>query len=320
MTKIREKWIDETKGFAIYLVVLGHSIQYATSQHYDFNGNLVFRLIYGFHMPLFMIVSGYLFWYSLNRYDLLQGFLSKLRGIMIPCAVWGFVTWLCDILFMGNSTISLKGYLVYTFYSNWFLWAVFYCSLYGFITKYLFRNSVWGYGIVLIINYFVPEFGNYAGTKRMLPFFIIGILLHRSGMVAKIKEKKGICALVLLGAMYFICLRLNLAEIITGTIGSAFFIVIFYNLCNEKRFNVFSRLGEVSIRIYLFTGIVFYFWVKEYFRISESYRYLIKSAYVFLMSIILTAIAYILCKLLQKSAVTNLLFLGGQRRGGIEKK
>lgn len=84
MTKIREKWIDVTRGFAVYLVVLGHSIQYATSQNYDFNGNLVFQLIYGFHMLLFMIVSGYLFWYSLNRYDLVHGFLSKLKGIMIP--------------------------------------------------------------------------------------------------------------------------------------------------------------------------------------------------------------------------------------------
>lgn len=120
--------------------------------------------------------------------------------------------------------------------------------------------------------------------------------------------------------LYLICLKLGFAEIITGTIGSAFVIVMFYSLCNEKRFKVFGKLGEVSIGIYLFTGIVFYFWVKEYFRISESYRYLIKSAYVFLMSIILTAIAYGLCKLLQKNAVTNLLFLGGQRRGGIGKK
>lgn len=76
--------------------------------------------------------------------------------------------------------------------------------------------------------------------------------------------------------LYLIYLKLGFAEIITGTIGSAFVIVMFYSLCNEKRFKVFGKLGEVSIGIYLFT--------------------------------------------FTKNAVTSLLFLGRQRRGGIEKK
>ena len=47
-----------------------------------------------------------------------------------------------------------------------------------------------------------------------------------------------------------------------------------------------------SISIYLFTGLVFWFWIKDYCRISESYRYLIKSSYVLGLSLGLTLAAF----------------------------
>lgn len=310
MSKVRENWIDAARGLAIYSVVLGHSIQYGTPQNYEFRANEVFQLIYGCHMPLFMILSGYLFWYSLSRYHLIHGILSKIKGIMIPCAAWGFLTWLCDILLCGYSDVSLRGYLYYTAFSNWFLWAVFYCSLYGFVTKYLFHSYLLGYGIVLFVNYIIPDIGNYSGTKRMLPFFILGMLLNQYHILDKIKEIPQIVLLLSLGGLYILTLRLECVELITGTIGSVFVIMFFYDLRERFSFRFLCRLGEVSISIYLSTGIVFFFWIKEYFRISDSYRYLVKAAYVFLMSIVLTGLAFVLSKLLQKNSVTSRLFLG----------
>ena len=44
----RGKWVDAVKGFAIYLVILGHSIQYATSQDYNYAGNTFFKLYIAF--------------------------------------------------------------------------------------------------------------------------------------------------------------------------------------------------------------------------------------------------------------------------------
>lgn len=50
-TKQRISWIDVTKGIAIYLVILGHSLI----------GLKVNDYIFAFHMPLFFIASGLLF-------------------------------------------------------------------------------------------------------------------------------------------------------------------------------------------------------------------------------------------------------------------
>ena len=60
--------IDLSKGILIILVVLGHSIQYAIGSEWltsqKFYDDIIFRAIYSYHMPLFMMISGYLFYNS----------------------------------------------------------------------------------------------------------------------------------------------------------------------------------------------------------------------------------------------------------------
>lgn len=61
----RNLLIDFMRGIAICLVVLGHNIQYGSGRNFlvssDFYNNSVFKLIYSFHMPLFALIAGYVF-------------------------------------------------------------------------------------------------------------------------------------------------------------------------------------------------------------------------------------------------------------------
>lgn len=50
----RISYIDQLKGIAILLVVLGHVIGYNNCEN-----SFLWRFIYSFHMPLFMFISGY---------------------------------------------------------------------------------------------------------------------------------------------------------------------------------------------------------------------------------------------------------------------
>lgn len=55
--KNRIRWIDNAKAIAILMVVIGHIIQSMYSPD-NFDENIVFRIIYSFHMPLFIMLSG----------------------------------------------------------------------------------------------------------------------------------------------------------------------------------------------------------------------------------------------------------------------
>ena len=67
----RNKFVDVLKATAIFLVVMGHCIQYGSGNDYyvecTFFENSLFKFIYSFHMPLFMLISGYLFAFSLKK-------------------------------------------------------------------------------------------------------------------------------------------------------------------------------------------------------------------------------------------------------------
>ena len=72
MEKERIEYIDAIKGFAIFLMVMGHAIAWNYADYtkvciYSPNqlsnikiGGMIWQLIYSFHMPLFFMISGFL--------------------------------------------------------------------------------------------------------------------------------------------------------------------------------------------------------------------------------------------------------------------
>lgn len=88
----RNKFIDLIKGFAIILVVAGHCIQSGCGGQYSASNiyweNYLFKFIYGFHMPLFAMVSGYLFYYSIQKRNLIGIVCQRIMTIGIPISIW----------------------------------------------------------------------------------------------------------------------------------------------------------------------------------------------------------------------------------------
>ncbi len=65
MTKVRINWVDFGKGFAIFLVLVGHVFigLYESNKFSIANDVLLFLIaqIYIFHIPVFFALSGYFF-------------------------------------------------------------------------------------------------------------------------------------------------------------------------------------------------------------------------------------------------------------------
>lgn len=116
-------YIDVARGIAALLVVIGHSIQVADS---TFDENILFRMIYSFHMPLFMFLSGYVS-YKSEYFDRLW-IIKKAKHLVVPFLVWTVL----PVLFSGNSG-DMFGKLYMAIkqpdVSYWFLLILFYCDV-----------------------------------------------------------------------------------------------------------------------------------------------------------------------------------------------
>ena len=114
---IRDPLIDRLKGFAIILVATGHLIQMQVDPQ-GFDANILFRVIYSFHMALFFFLSGIVFRLRPTREEVL---LSAKR-LLIPFLVFFFIV-SCNLdaqKFIAN----LGRYLLNPQMGFWFLFVL----------------------------------------------------------------------------------------------------------------------------------------------------------------------------------------------------
>lgn len=77
--------LDAMRGALIILVVVGHGIQ---SAYPDYAQNIVFSIIYSFHMPIFMLVSGYTTGYTQKEINF-TWLKKRFVALGVP-----FITWI----------------------------------------------------------------------------------------------------------------------------------------------------------------------------------------------------------------------------------
>lgn len=88
LTKNRDLVFDALKFFAIYMVLWGHAIQWLSSTPYY--EQPIYRIIYSFHMPLFMTIVGY-FSIGSNTLPPHQFFIKKARQLLLPAITFGVI-------------------------------------------------------------------------------------------------------------------------------------------------------------------------------------------------------------------------------------
>lgn len=180
--KEHNTYIDVLKGFAILTVVFGHSLQTFVPNG-QFDSNVLFRVIYSFHMPFFMFLSGAAASYSSRPMNFI--FIKrKFIQLVIPFGVWYLLGYLLSSRW---HTVLIESYLKAGIVSPdnglWFLLVLFLNFICLAVARWLF--TYWGYvsyAVIWLTVYSVPT-GKYGIglVKWHLPFFLAGYLvyLHR---------------------------------------------------------------------------------------------------------------------------------------------
>lgn len=84
----RIDWIDAAKGFAILLVMMGHSDP----------PEVVMTWLYTFHVPLFFFLSGYVFKIK-NGENFLSFVRRKIFTLVVPMILFSIVSILIDVIY-----------------------------------------------------------------------------------------------------------------------------------------------------------------------------------------------------------------------------
>lgn len=342
--KIRDPKIDFIKGFAIFLVVWGHAIQYLNNGEFDFFKHPVFIFIYSFHMPLFMFISGYLFSYSLNRMnnpiDIIK---YRFKRLVIPIISWGLLISILKIIIkilVGrdiNIISELYSYIKLIPYSSWFLWGLFYCSIIVIIGNKFFKDSIFFYIFCCVIMLFIPDYLASNLYKFVYPYFVIGyfindikdIIIKYSKYIKIVSFSLFPLLLLLWKKDYYIYIsgtylfneyyphqlenvlyRYGIGLI--GIIVILFLIELYFKFINKNKINnILCILGKYSLGIYIITGYMF----DLLNRITVPF---VNNMYIYsfivtpIVSMVMVYISVIISKKIQSNKLLNTLLFGGK--------
>ena len=187
--KERINYIDVLKAFAIYCVVLGHTCgRYGQNIH----PYITFYGLYPFHMPLFAVLSGLFFNYTIDTKTFLK---KKFQQIALPQFVWCFIVAIVIrgvnesyLHFTEGYDIHFKSwiecYVMWVIaWGWWFLRALFLSFLYAYFSiKICKQNVLCGVTLSIILLYSLSLSGVIPNMKFMYfvflyPFFSVGILI-----------------------------------------------------------------------------------------------------------------------------------------------
>ncbi|MGE5474389.1 MAG: acyltransferase family protein [Ignavibacteriales bacterium] len=173
LSKDRDYYFDNLKFILIILVVIGHTIEPLVNNNMSLKAVYVF--IYTFHMPLFILVSGY-FSKNINT----KGYILKnAKKILIPYVIFQILYFLFFRYAMNN--IQIKFTLFTPYWIMWFLLSLFIWKMilpYFVKIKYPLLVSI----ILAVLAGYIDQIGYFMSLSRTItffPFFLLGYYLNK---------------------------------------------------------------------------------------------------------------------------------------------
>jgi fucose 4-O-acetylase-like acetyltransferase len=274
-TSKRSKYFDNAKFILIFLVVFGHLISPLKEQ----DGVLftLYTVIFLFHMPAFIMISGYF----AKGYRKKGYFLRSIKKILLPYFIFQMIYSI--YYYLNGKEERLDFDFLHPHWTLWFLLSLFFWNL----LLYVFAKLKWpglliAIGIGVAIGY-VDHVGSFLSLSRtfvFFPYFLLGYLLNGDYLKKAIRAKYSLPAgiLIITGTLLFFGLFFpqnavpwllgassyaNMGEealvdgLFRGLQYGVTLIVVFgfLALIPSNEFKV-SEIGERTLYVYLFHGFI----------------------------------------------------------------
>lgn len=293
------------RGVVILLVLLGHSLymaagsEYGSLSYFDLiqgneamkvnNGLQLFvDMIYGFHMPLFMMLSGAVYMYTRKEISTIKEvgafILKKAKRLLIPF-VLVTIFWQIPLKYIsGYFTNGIKDAILgqLLLFGNSHLWFIVVLFIIFVVVAFIEYLDISKISILIAIVCFVAGYF-VKGNMTLLSlqygiWFLFGVLFEKY-LRSRIEKGrlfllKGILAGIVYVVVFFIGKHFiyegfyqYIYNIITGIVGSLFILYVTLFL-EKKQWTLFEKIGNISFDLYLYSdsiNYVFLFVVANYF-------------------------------------------------------
>lgn len=317
-SSLRLNWIDQVKGFTIFLVVYGHNFP-------DLE-----KYIYSYHMPLFIMIAGFFHPTSSN----INSVKKRFKTIILPYFFWGlslFVFWyLIGRKYGENLKFELSPLknFIGIFYSQggreymdwgiplWYLPAIF-----MMFVLFSFLQKISNAKIFLISSLFVVSLG-FAYTRFFninLPWSVniamVGLFFYFFGnqfldKINHISKNKSIVLMLIMGVLNLILFSYNIKIdmyraiygneflfILNGITGSIFILLFFKNFPIFSFLSFIGKFTIVILALQLFALTFIKFILLVVFKDSDfNFNEIEKFVYAILQIIVLIPSFYIINK------------------------
>lgn len=348
MKKNRSVTIDMLKTLGIILMIVGHCVVFGCGVDNKFgNRNIIHHYIYSFHMPLFALVSGYLFYFSVSKRTMKEIFKTRVEGIIIPLIAWQFIMNVYRIIFYAirdgewDFLRIIRGYS-YLYGNMWFLWAMLFCSLMVMLLHYVFNDNIFAYLIVLFLT-FLPYKQEIVRWMWLFPYFSCAFFFakYKDSPLAKkvcniINSNWGFLILFALHVLlvcfwkmdYYIyeygfdrsflvsenipySIFCSLYRFVSGVVGTVFYVIVFKKLNRFLENKEFVLKYSALISKYTLGIYVFsVYFLNEFIKCMTFLHFNI--FIVLLESIVITALSVVTFVYVEKNKWLNILLLGGR--------
>lgn len=326
----RLKNIDQLKGFAILLVVIGHVFVYSFG-----NANtLLFNWLSSFHMPLFMFLSGYMAYNSsLKSKSIVQLLKNKALALLLPFFLFGiFYTWSFDLTWYAFFCGSMKlGY--------WFTFTLFEIFCIYYFICYLFQKinkckNIWSelfgfimvYALIECIRLFkllpkdIDNFLDMYLLTTYIKYFILGVFVRKCAPVNLWLNRSNICftAMLILFVILFLINQTEYTNVICRfLVGVAGTWCSFYLITRYSETLPFGKqlayMGTRSLDIY----VIHYFFLMSLSNLfpSDLLNNITLQVFVPLfLALMVIALSLFTSQIIRSSDWLALLLLGQRKR------
>lgn len=188
----RLDYLDIAKGIGILLVIIGHCL--ADADNLDI-------WIYSFHMPLFFILSGWLFSYKKPSVSMAAYVSKKCKTLLFPYFVFTILTilWKYLLYFMlgsqtegGFDALLWRSITTYGYHSLWFLPCLFWVEVISYRIELCQKQSLKEilYVLICMIGFCIFK---YCQTEEILKYVArytgrvcVGIMFYKIGMLLSV--------------------------------------------------------------------------------------------------------------------------------------